>query len=118
MAGNLYLPEFNTADDAVFDPPPTTEMGAFTLDHTDQVSEQWDECWHWLTLLCCRMSLVLGKCRLNVGPILASVMILDIYWLWIRSFLRRGSCLTASYNWQLLLDGGCSLCHPLCGVDI
>jgi hypothetical protein len=48
MAGNLYLPEFNAADDASFEPPPTTEMGAFTnlptqLDHTDQVSEQWDE---------------------------------------------------------------------------
>jgi hypothetical protein len=48
MEGNLYLPEFNAADDAAFKPPPTTEMGAFTnlptqLDHTDQVSERLDE---------------------------------------------------------------------------
>ncbi len=46
--GNPYIPEFNAADDAAFERPPNTEVGAFTnlptqLDYTNQASEQWVE---------------------------------------------------------------------------
>lgn len=75
--------DFNAENDTLFTPAQTTSTGVMTdliaqPNHEYPVSQQWHDRRHWLTLLCHRMTSVLGPCQFNVCPVIPFAMALHV----------------------------------------